>query len=171
MEGQGKCFVCGKRSCVFYPYLKQHLCKKHFQRLLLRRVKGLLSSNGIHSSIKPSGENPLGREFLSFVSIGGKRSQLVGSNTLEDFAVAVGGYFLLDRKPDIKVSDGKRFNPLYTTSEDEIINFLGTKGTVKRPTKRKGDDALVLSFLKGLEARRPGGMISMVKTGVRLRII
>lgn len=171
MEGKDKCFECGRASYIFYPYLRQNLCRKHFQRLLMKRVNGILASNGIRGGIKPSKDNRLGRRFLSFMSKRGRTITPVSSNTLEDFALAVGLYFLFDRIPKIRIKEGNAFSPLYTTSEDEIISFFKSKGREPRPLKRNKEEEYVLDFLRGLEGRRPGGMISLVKMGIRLKII
>lgn len=56
-------------------------------------------------------------------------------------------------------------------SENEIISFFKLKKITLQPITRNEKDEAVLKFLREIEERRPGGMISLVKVGMTLNII
>ena len=93
------------------------------------------------------------------------------SYTLEDFALAVMKFFLFHEDSGIKIREKSGFSPLYNVSESEIAEFFRSKGKELPPLTRKGKDKAVLDFLKDIEERRPGGMMSLVKAGITLNII
>ncbi len=90
---------------------------------------------------------------------------------MEDFAIAMFKYFSFNEKPKIKISGENFFNPLYLTSENEIIMFFKAKKKEIRLVERDDEEKYIINFLNSIEERRPGGMISLVKIGNRLGLI
>ena len=168
------CAICGKKAVFYSAYLKQDLCKKHFERMLIKRVRSNMNSYKIRNqSFKFGNENKCGKEFLSFMFKGleSNQGEMLSSYTLEDFALCVMKSFLFHDPPDKKIREDSRFSPLFNVSESEIISFFELKKTTMQSIARNKKDETVLRFLREIEGRRPGGMISLVKAGITLRII
>ena len=174
MDSDKTCSICGRKAVFYSPYLKQELCKKHFERMLIKRVRSNMNS---HKTRKQSfifgDENKCGNEFLKFMfkDLESSNGERLFSYTLEDFAVCVMKFFLFHDSPDKKIKQKNGFSPLFNVSEKEIISFFKLKKKDLEPVSRKGKDESVLKFLREIEERRPGGMISLVKAGISLGII
>lgn len=167
------CSICGRTAVFYSAYLKQNLCKKHFEHMVFRRIRAAFASSGLKAkdcSLPRGNSAPAGMIRFLFKDSkgGGIRLQ---TNTLEDFAVSIMEYFAFSKKPNISVNSKGTFSPLYTTSEKEIAAFLDLKGINFHEKKRKGLDAELLGILEDIEKRRPGGMLSIVKIGRTLGLI
>ncbi|EFD92945.1 MAG: hypothetical protein BJBARM5_0319 [Candidatus Parvarchaeum acidophilus ARMAN-5] len=174
MEESKKCAVCGKSAAFYSTYLKQNLCKKHFERMLIRRVRSNMASNNIRGySFRIGNENKCGEAFLEFLfkEYTKGKTLTLKSNTLEDFSIVVMRFFMFQDEPKLKISEKESFNPLFNVSEQEIVSFFSLKNKKVTLKKRSEKEKAVLDFLSKLEERRPGGMISIVKAGVALEII
>jgi hypothetical protein len=173
MDANKKCVICGRAAVFYSSYLKQELCKKHFERMLIKRVKSNINLYKINNkSFKLENQNKCGKEFLKFIfkgmeSSGGKK---LSSYTLEDFAICVMKFFLFHDAADKRINN-RSFSPLFNVSENEIISFFNLKNIKLQSVDRNRKDKVVLDFLKEIEERRPGGMISVVKVGMKLGII
>ena len=174
MDKGKNCSICGREAVFYATYLKQELCKKHFERMLMKRIRSNLNSYGIKDRyFKFENKNSCGMSFLRFFfkdreSSNGLR---LYSYTLEDFALAVMRFFLFHEESRIKIRGKYGFSPLYNVSENEIAEFFKSKEKEISPITREGKDRAVLDFLKDIEERRPGGMMSLVKAGITLNII
>ncbi len=169
----GKCFNCGRDAEFYSQYLGQSLCKRHFEKMLIRRARSSVVSKGYKRKgfrLKDDG-TPAYRALKLIFAEDPSSDITLGTGTLEDFAVGVMVYFASGKAPKKKVGGKTGFNPLYTTSNDEIRDLLSIHGEESSEKKRIGFDNDVLSLLKDVEKRRPGGMISLVKMGERLGII
>ncbi len=172
MDSENKCSICGKKSVFYSNYLKQNLCKKHFERMIIGRVKSNFTSKKIDKKgLYITKENHIGEEFLNFLFDEKGKDTRLYSYTLEDFAVSVMRYFLFHEPSNKKIVEVGSFSPLFNVSENEIIEFFRLKKKELNEIERTGKDASVLKFLKEIEHRRPGGMISLVKAGMSLGII
>lgn len=174
MDGAlGKCHTCGREGVYYSMYLKQSLCKKHLEKMLVRRIRGALISRSYKQKrFRTANDGSAAHKMISFVfKIDPKSSLTLRNGTLEDFAISVLRYFMEGRKPTKRVGSKTFFNPLYTTSEDEVYAFLDSKRVVYKRRQRKGKDRYMLDFIGGIEARRPGGMLSLVKIGERLGLV
>lgn len=174
MDGNKKCSICGKAAVFHSPYLKQDLCKKHFEKMLLRRFRGNVASlKNRRDSVRIGRGNPLGREFLEFFfrDAGKGKYAEAKPHTLEDFAINVMRYFIFHEGSSKKIRGDGFFSPLFNISENEISSFFMLKKIKPRTKKRNGKDMYILGFLQEIEERRPGGMISLVKAGITLEII
>ncbi|MCL4398665.1 MAG: hypothetical protein M1322_00050 [Candidatus Parvarchaeota archaeon] len=174
MDVDKTCSICGRKAVFYSSYLKQDLCKKHFERMLIKRVRANMNSHNLKDTLFRLGkENKCGNAFLEFMfkdmeSAGGSR---LCSYTLEDFAVCVMSFFLFHDPPDKNINGKEGFSPLFNVSENEIISFFKLKKITLQPITRNEKDEAVLKFLREIEERRPGGMISLVKVGMTLNII
>lgn len=174
MDGVRSCAVCGKNAVFYSTYLKQDLCKKHFERMIIRRVRGNMASNGIRGyQFHLDRENSCGFAFLSFLFKEGKDSRKMNlmSNTLEDFSTAVMRFFLFHEETGLKIVSKGRFSPLFNVSEKEIVSFFAFKKKKVSAVSRNDRDNAVMQFILKIEERRPGAMISLVKVGIELGII
>ncbi|MGC8533037.1 MAG: hypothetical protein ACP5MV_00160 [Candidatus Parvarchaeum sp.] len=174
MDTNKNCAICGRKAVFYSPYLKQELCKKHFERMLLKRVKSNINANKSRSRLFVLGNNNYcGRSFLEFMfkDMQGKGGDKLYSYTLEDFAISVMKFFLFHEPTDKKIKEKDGFSPLFNVSENEIISFFRLKKKILAGVKRNEKDEKVLKFLTEIEERRPGGMISLVKAGIELGII
>ncbi len=174
MDNTKKCLVCGKNAVFYSTYLKQDLCKKHFERMLIRRVRSNMLSNGIRGySLRLGNENPSGLIFLRFLfkEEDTGKTMILKSDTLEDFSISVMKFFLFHENPKSKISESGRFSPLFNVSEKEIEAFFDLKKKKVSAKNRDERDSKVLNFIYSIEERRPGGMISIVKIGLELGII
>lgn len=94
---QDKCKVCGRDAEFYSPYLKQHLCKKHFERMIIRRVSKVVTSAGLKSRgyrLKDDGSEAF--RLIKFMFKEDKNSKVALLNyTMEDFAVEVLKYICL----------------------------------------------------------------------------
>ena len=174
MDNFKTCAVCGKKAAFHSAYLKQEFCKKHFERMLMRRIRSNMVSNGMRGHVfHLLNENPCGFDLLDFLFVeksGSKKIDL-SSHTLEDFAIAVMKYFLFHEESKIRIRGKDRFSPLFNVSEDEIFSFFSLKNKSVAKNRRRCKDQSVIDFLSEIEKRRPGGMISLVKAGIELEII
>lgn len=168
-----KCQTCGRGAYFYSLYLKQGLCKKHLEKMLVRRIKStVLVKSYKQRRFRMLADGSLGYKMINFVFRKDQKSTLLLKNiTLEAFAIDVLKYFLMGKKPIHKIGSSEFFNPLYSTSEEEIMAFLDSKGLKYQKKKRAGLDAQILDIIKEIEKRRPGGMISLVKIGERMDII
>jgi hypothetical protein len=174
MDSNKTCAICGREAVFYSAYLKQELCKKHFERMLIKRVKSNMNANKLRNRLFRFGnENNCGRDFLAFLfkDLESKAGEKLYSYTLEDFAISVMKFFLFHDTADKKIKEKDGFSPLFNVSENEIINFFRLKKKILQEVKRSGKDEAVLKFLMEIEERRPGGMISLVKAGMALGII
>ncbi|MCL5009891.1 MAG: hypothetical protein M1433_02865 [Candidatus Parvarchaeota archaeon] len=173
MEAKNECHVCGREMYFYSEYLKSGLCAKHFEKMLVRRVRSAIISEGFRDrTFKIIKNDSAASRFLGLVFMEDDKSDLtLDTNTVEDFSAEVLEYFTLGTKPPAKVSHGNVFNPLYLTSEKEIIAFLKLKGVEGREKHRSEMDAYLLSIAETVEKRRPGAMISSVKIGREMDII
>ena len=174
MDTEKKCVICGREAVFYSEYLKQDLCKKHFERMLIKRVRSNMNSYKIkNQNFKLGSENKCGKEFLKFIvrDMESENGKVLHSYTLEDFAISVMGFFLFHNPSDKKIDDSGKFSPLFNVSENEIISFFRLKKVNLKAVKRSKKEEAVLSFLRDIEERRPGGMISLVKAGINLGII
>jgi hypothetical protein len=174
MDTEKKCVICGREAVFYSEYLKQDLCKKHFERMLIKRVKSNMNSYKIkNQNFKLGSENKCGKEFLKFVFRGmeSENGKELCSYTLEDFAISVMSFFLFHEPSNKKIEGNEKFDPLFNVSEKEIISFFRLKKIKLNEIKRNKKEETVLSFLRDIEERRPGGMISLVKAGINLGII
>ncbi len=172
MAGE-KCSLCGKDAAFYSNYLKQYLCKKHLEKMLFRRINTTLLSAGLRKSAYsvPKGDSP-GARMLQFMFRNNTGEGVkLEANTLDDFAAALMSHFAFSRKIRISISSPRRFNPLYTTSDEEISALLSIKGIKFSGKKRDREDLYALEMLSDLERRRPGAMLSIVKVGARLGLI
>ncbi|MCL5976009.1 MAG: hypothetical protein M1580_00225 [Candidatus Parvarchaeota archaeon] len=174
MDADKTCAICGREAVFYSSYLKQELCKKHFERMLIKRVKSNMNTNKLRSRLFRFGnENNYGRAFLEFMfkDLESKDGEKLYSYTLEDFAISVMKFFLFHEPTDKKIKNKDGFSPLFNVSENEIMSFFRLKKKTLQNAKRSGKDESVLKFLMEIEERRPGGMISLVKAGITLGII
>ncbi len=174
MDSYKTCAICGRKAVFYSAYLKQELCKKHFERMLIKRVRSNMNLHKIKKSSFIFGdENNCGKEFLKFMfkDMDSSSGEKLYSYTLEDFAVCVMEFFLFHNPPDKKIEQKNGFSPLFNVSEHEIISFFKLKKKDVEHITRNGKDEYVLKFLTEIEERRPGGMISLVKAGIKLGII
>jgi len=117
-------------------------------------------------------DGSIGYKMVSFVFRRDKDSTLTLRNgTLDDFAVSVLKYFVKGEKPKQKIGSEKFFNPIYTTSEEELAAFFASKRIRYKKRKRGKADLYLLDFIKDIEKRRPGGMLSIVKIGEKMDIV
>ncbi len=166
------CHICGRQAFFYSSYLGKHLCGKHFEKMLVRRVRSVVTTEiGQRKAFRKVMDGSAAFRFIDFVFRSGESDTTLFNNVLEDFAIAVLGYFVFDEKPKIAVKSASGVSPLFTTSEKEIENFLKLKKLCGGSVKRRKRDAYVLNMLYELEGRRPGGMLSLVKIGRRLGII
>ena len=168
------CAICGRKAVFYSAYLKQELCKKHFERMLIKRVRSNMNSHKIRNQSFIFGdENKCGNAFLKFMFRDRESSngEKLYSYTLEDFAICVMKFFLFHDTPDKKIEQKNSFSPLFNVSENEIISFFKLKKIDIEHVSRNKKDEFVLKFLTEIEERRPGGMISLVKAGIKLGII
>lgn len=174
MDKINNCAICGRKSVFYSNYLKQHLCKKHFERMLIRRVRSNIISNGLRGkTFKVMRENKYGYAFLSFLFVDNKYNEEIKlkSYTLEDFAIEVMKFFLFSENKGLKVKGDGFFSPLFNISENEIYSFFLLKRRDIGKRERKGMENAILNFILKLEERRPGAMISIVKAGLDIGII
>ena len=174
MDLDKACAICGKKAVFYSVYLKQNLCKKHFERMLIKRVRSNMNSYKIRDQrFKLGNENKCGKGFLRFVfkDLENNLGKRLSSYTLEDFALCVMKFFLFHESPDKKIKEDNGLSPLFNVSEGEIISFFELKKITMQSINRNKKDEAVLRFLREIEERRPGGMISLVKAGVTLGII
>lgn len=169
----GKCNTCARESYFYSVYLKQGLCKKHFEKMLIRRARSALISKGYKQrKFKISDDSSAGSKMVNFIFRKDAKSSLLLKNAvLEDFSVAVLRYFLTGDKPKYKIGSKTFFNPLYLISEEELEAFLKAKEIKYVKKEFRGKDLYILNFIRDVEKRRPGGMISLVKMGERIGII
>ena len=168
------CIMCGRAADFYSPYLKQHLCKKHFEKMMMRRISKIVVSSGLKNrTYKFSDDGSDAYRMLDFTfRLDGSSKTRLNNGTLEDFAVEILRYFTEKRyRPKIKIKGKDFINPLYTTSESEIADFLGAKNIKTTAKKRSEKERWLIGFLYDLEKRRPGGLISIVKIGARIGII
>ena len=99
------------------------------------------------------------------------RKILIENRSLDDFALSVFRFFALGKKPEISIRKGTRFNPLYSTSEEEIRAFLKLHRLKEGRNKIRKSDKPLLDMLHSLEERRPGAMLSIVSIGRRIGLI
>ncbi len=169
------CRICGREAAFYSEYLKQALCKKHLEKMLVRRINGELINHGLgrQPAYRLKDDGSIGYKMNEFIFTRRSNSGLkLGNEVLEDFAVEVFKYFTTGSKPKAKINGKNGFNTLYLTSEKEIAAFFMSKGlAVKEPSKKKGNEGYLMTFLEEIEKRRPGAMISIVKIGERLGLI
>lgn len=142
--------------------------------MLLKRVRSNMNSHEIRDKSFIFGdENKCGKEFLKFMFNDRESShgEKLYSYTLEDFAISVMKFFLFHDPPNKKIEQKNGFSPLFNVSENEVISFFKLKKRDVEKISRSGKDESVLKFLSEIEERRPGGMISLVKVGIKLGII
>ncbi len=168
-----KCYICGRESVFYSEYLKQALCKKHLERMLTKRIRStLISKNYKQRKFRLSSDGSDGYKIEKFVFREDANSSLKLMNfTLEDFSLSVLDYFLTGSKPKQKIGSKTFFNPLYNTSDLEIAAFLASKGEKTKPRKITKRQKYLMDFIRDIEKRRPGGMLSMVKMGEKIGII
>ncbi len=168
-----KCHICGRESSFYSEYLKQSLCKKHLERMLTKRIRSaLISKDYKQRKFRLSPDNSDAYKIEKFVFREDNKSSLLLMNfTLEDFALSVLDYFLSGNKPKQKIGSKTFFNPLYTASDEEIAAFLTSKGEKTKPKKITKKQEYLMEFIKDIEKRRPGGMLSIVKMGEKIGII
>ena len=174
MDSDKSCSICGRKAVFYSAYLKQDLCKKHFERMLIKRVRSNMNSYKVNDqSFIFGNENKCGKQFLKFMFNGREsdHGKKLYSYTLEDFAICVMNFFLFHDPPDKKIEQKDGFSPLFNVSENEIISFFKLKKKDVEKVRRNERDNSVLRFLMEIEERRPGGMISLVKAGIKLKII
>ena len=174
MGGQmKKCYICGREAYFYSTYLKYYLCKKHLERMLIKRTRGAVISKGHkRRAFKLVNDGSDAYKLNTFLFKADKKSNAVLRNyTLEDFALVVLEYFLSKNKPKLRIGSNTFFNPLYTTSEDEISAFLISKGEKANPKPRTGREKYLLDLMKDVEKRRPGAMLSAVRIGEKIGII
>ncbi|MCL4376019.1 hypothetical protein M1558_00815 [Candidatus Parvarchaeota archaeon] len=174
MDSDKTCAICGRKAVFYSAYLKQDMCKKHFERMVIKRVRSNMSSHKTRNKSFVFGdENKCGKEFLKFLfkDMESSHGEKLYSYTLEDFAISVMKFFLFHDSPDKKIEQKDGFSPLFNVSENEIISFFRLKNKDVEKINRNGKDESVLKFLTEIEERRPGGMISLVKAGIKLGII
>ncbi len=168
-----KCHICGRESEFYSEYLKQPLCKKHLERMLTKRIRSALISKDYKQrkfKLSPDGSDAYKMEKFVF-RVDKKSGVLLTNLTMEDFALSVLDYFLTGKKPKQKIGAKTFFNPLYTTSNEEITAFLESKGEKTKPKKLTKRQRYLTDFMKDIEKRRPGGMLSIVKMGEKIGII
>ncbi len=171
---QKTCKVCGNGADFYSPYLKKYLCRKHFEKMIIRRLSKIVTSEGMKSKgYRLDDDGSDAHRLLAFVFKEDKGSGVRLSNlTMEDFALETMKYFTDKRyRPRVRISTKTSVSPLYTTSEGEIRDFLAAKNIVSAGRKRDAEDEWLLNFIRGFEERRPGGMISLVRIGNELEII
>ncbi|MCW1293496.1 MAG: hypothetical protein QXV66_00740 [Candidatus Rehaiarchaeum fermentans] len=162
-----KCSLCNEDSYFYSTYLKQWLCKKHFAKMIERRIRRNILNNKFKSKD--------GYEILKstpaykvleklFNKKGGIK---LDSYILEDFALEVMKYFLNGENPVIKISKEDYFNPLYNVSLEELEAYCKLKNI---ELNIQYNDK-ILDFLNSMEKRRPGSKISVVESGRILGII
>lgn len=163
-----QCAICGDDGYFYSPYLKQWLCKKHFEKMLIRRIRRNLLNNGIRAKKYKILKSTDGYLLLSRLFKEGESNIELDSYILENFAIEVLKYLMFNKEPSIKVKGNNYFNPLYNVSLDEIKAFYNLHGITGY--KFEFDEDL-LGFLNKLEEKRPGSKISIVESGIILQII
>lgn len=174
MDDTKKCTVCGKNAVFYSNYLRHNLCKKHFERMLIKRVRGNMVSNGLRGrAFHIKDENPCGYLFLKFLFEEVEKSEKVDikSGTLEDFSIAVMKFFLFHDETHLRIKEKGSFSPLFNVSEREIESFFQFKNRKVNFITRTGKEKSTLDIISRIEQRRPGAMISLVKAGIELNII
>jgi hypothetical protein len=141
--------------------------------MLIKRTRGAVISKGYkRRAFKLINDGSSAYKLNAFLFKADKKSIIsLRNNTLEDFALAVLEYFISKNKPKLKIGSTKFFNPLYTTSEDEIIAFLKSKNEKADLKPRTDREKYLLQFMRDIEKRRPGSMLSAVRIGEKIRII
>ncbi len=172
-KSASKCFTCGREAYFYSAYLKQNLCKKHFEKMLIRRVRSALISKGYkQKAFRMTDDGSAAYRMLKFVFKKDDNGTVTLENSvLEDFALAVLEYFLTKKKPAHQIGLKTRFNPLYQVSEEELYAFLDMKGIKYKKKTHGGREGYLLDFMKDVEKRRPGGMLSAVKMGEKIGVI
>ncbi|MEM0124557.1 MAG: hypothetical protein QXF41_03390 [Candidatus Micrarchaeaceae archaeon] len=166
-----RCYLCDDEAYFYSGYLRQNLCKKHFEKMLIRRIRGEVASRGFsRRKYKLVPDGSIGYKLNSFMFKPSKDADTAMDNLLlDDFALAVLKHFVTKEKIDIKINGENYFNPLYLISKEEAIAFLRLKKMDY--AENKGGDADLVAILDRLEAKRPGAKISMVKSGIRAGLI
>lgn len=166
-----RCYLCGDDAYFHSSYLKQKLCKKHFEKMMVRRIRGGVSSLGFsRKTYRLIPDGSIGYRLNSFFFRHPEGKDIdVGNLLLDDFAMAVFKYFVTKEKTSMKVKSRDYFNPLYLISREEAAAFLKLKRIDYTETEDK--DADLASILDRLEAKRPGAKISIVRSGIAAGLI
>ncbi len=166
----GSCYLCNNEAYFYSKYLRQDLCKKHFEKMLIRRIRGDTATLGFSGNkYNLINDGSIGYKLNKFIFAKADKGDVVIDNLLlDDFAISVFKYFVTKGKISVKVKDKNYFNPLYLISREEAIAFLKLKN-IKYTVPNKEDD--LVRILKKLEDKRPGAMISIVKSGIRVGLI
>ncbi len=173
MDTKNKCHTCSREACFYSDHLKKWLCFKHVGKMLINRARSAVISRGYRNrTFKMLDDGSAASVFIAFVFKKDEKSSLtLANNTVEYFAVSVLKYFIKGIKPTSKVATATTFNPLYTISEKELDAFMAIKGFGFRKQERSSEDSYFLDLANKIEKRRPGGMISTVKLGIKMGLI
>ncbi len=161
-----QCAICGREAYYYSEYLKQWLCKKHFEKMIVRRIRRNIINNGFYSKEYRILDSTEASKLLRLLFKEGN-GPILDTYTLEDFAEEVLEYLLLNKEPKIKVKDKNYFNPLYNSAREEIIAFA----KLKNLEIKFEENPKLLNFINELEKRRPGSKISIVNSALSLGII
>ena len=167
------CYSCGRSAYFYSPYLKYNLCKKHFQKMVIRRIRSGLIANGIKDKkFRFAADDSLGFKLNRLIFKEDKNSGTMLMNCLlEDFAMETITYFISGSVPAIKIKGKGYVSPLFLISEAEAIRFVESKSGNVGLVQRRAQDAVIFNLLTTVEKKRPGGLISLVKMGQRMEII
>lgn len=176
MVEEGRCSICGKKGYFYDTYLKQSLCKAHFEKMIVRRIKRALINEFKATRFKFNliDDNSIGFKvnkiiFGNATSNDHKPELTLENNLLDDFSLQVIRFFIGMGSPDIKVRYDSKFNSLYSLSLSEAIAFIKIhEPNFNFDVSSKND---ILDMIYKLESRRPGAMLSIVSIGRRLGII
>jgi hypothetical protein len=166
-----RCRNCGKKGYIYIPYLKEHLCKKCFVRMVEKRVrlnlrKSLLSGDRDKVSIVDNNNaatmvckhylpKVFGEMYGSKLVVGKRRSyKLFVCRSLEEECVSFFRSILLNKPYK------RTLNPTVNLPRREIEEYCKIKDL---RFERQLLDSDVLAFLRELEDARPGAMFGTIK--------
>jgi tRNA(Ile)-lysidine synthase TilS/MesJ len=161
-----QCSICGREGYFYSTYLKQWLCKKHFEKMIVRRIRRNVINNGYYANSYTIDLSLPASKILMLLFKQGT-GPILYAHTLEDFVEEVLAFFFLNKKPSFKVKGEGYFNPLYNCSREELLYFAKLK-----EIELHFDNKLEFAdFMEELEKRRPGSKISIVESAIKLGII